>query len=302
MKQRAAAALAAILLLPLHPAGARGQIRASEHAVVAQTIDGTTITVEYSRPAARGRELFGATVPWGQPWTGANWATTIAADRDFRLGGRDVPAGKYSLWLIPRQTRWTLFLDPNARLFHVQRPDSTPAQIRVEVEPEQGPHVELLTWSFPAVSGDGATLRMQWGTTSVRLPIVVQPTRPVALTAEKRARYVGSYDMTIHERAGWPANGRLDVFEADGLLRARLPFPIHPGDELEFDLIPAGDDRFNAGLYRGGKLFNVEMGAALEFDVGGGRATAVRLRAIEGTVFMEGTRSSGDANPRADPR
>lgn len=290
MKQRAAAALAAILVLPLHATGGRAQIRGSEHAMVAQTIDGTTITVEYSRPAARGRELFGATVPWGRPWTGANWATTLEADRDFRLAGRDVPAGKYSVWLIPRQTQWTVFLDPNARLFHVQRPDSSPAQIRVEVEPELGPHVELLTWSFPAVSGDGATLRMQWGTTSVLLPIVVQPTKPVALTAEKRARYVGSFDLTIRQRPGWPASGRLDVFEANGLLRGRLPFSIHPGDELEFDLIPAGDDRFNAGLYRDGKLFNVEMGATLEFEPSGDRATAVRLRAIDGTVVMDGKR------------
>jgi hypothetical protein len=101
---------------------------------------------------------------------------------------------------------------------------------------------------------------------------------------------VGSYDMTIRQRPGWPASGRLDVFEANGLLRGRLPFSIHPGDELEFDLIPAGDDRFNAGLYRDGKLFNVEMGATLEFDASGDRATAVRLRTIDGTVVIDGKR------------
>ncbi len=79
-----------------------------------------------------------------------------------------------------------------------------------------------------------------------------------------------------------------------------MPFPIHPGDALEFDLVPAGEDRFNAGLYRDGKLFNVEMGAALEFDFSGERASAVRLRGIEGTVFMEGKRSAGaEGNRRA---
>ncbi len=141
---------------------------------------------------------------------------------------------------------------------------------------------------------------MQWGTTAVTLPIVVQPTRPVALSAEKRARYVGGYDMTIVEGMGWPTSGRLEVIEASGSLRGRLPFPIHPGDALEFDLVPAGEDRFNAGLYRDGKLFNVEMGAALEFDVSGERASAVRLRGIEGTVFMEGKRSAGaEGNRRA---
>ena len=77
----------------------------------------------------------------------------------------------------------------------------------------------------------------------------------------------------------------------DGLLRGRLPFSIHPGDELEFDLVPAGDQRFNAGLYRDGKLFNIEMGASFEFDLDGERATTVRLGGIEGTVFGTGMRS-----------
>jgi hypothetical protein len=72
----------------------------SEHAVVAQTVAGTTITVEYYRPQARGRDsLLGKVVKWGGRWTpGANWATTIEVDRDVRLNGEGLfpvvrPAG-----------------------------------------------------------------------------------------------------------------------------------------------------------------------------------------------------------------
>ncbi len=62
----------------------------SEHAVTAQTVAGTTITVEYYRPLARGRDsLFGKVVKWGDHWTpGANWATTIEVDHDVRRSGR----------------------------------------------------------------------------------------------------------------------------------------------------------------------------------------------------------------------
>lgn len=285
--------LSACALIALVTAGdAPAQIRGSELAGVMQVIDGTRIALEYSRPAARGRTLFGETVAWDRPWTGANWATTLETDKAIRLNGADVPAGKYSVWLIPRQGRWTVVLDPDHKLFHFQKPDSTAAQIRFAATPEQTTHTEMVTWSFPAVSGDGATLRFQWGTTALPLQVVVQPTRPVALAAEDRARFVGSYALTIPPGLGWPTSGQLDVFERNGMLRGRMNFPIHPGDELEFDLIPAGQNRLSAGLYRDGKLFNVEMGGTFEFDAEGERASVVRLRGIEGSVFFEGARTA----------
>ncbi|HEX6307548.1 MAG TPA: DUF2911 domain-containing protein [Longimicrobiales bacterium] len=267
------------------------QIRGSEAAVVSQTIDGTVITIEYSRPRAAGRTLFGELVPWGQAWTGANWATTLELSRDARLNGTDVAAGKYSVWWVPQPDRWTMLLDRNAKLFHFQKPTPGPEHIRIEVEPRQAEHVEQLTWSFPAVTGDAGTVQMQWGTTVAPVQIVVQPTKPVALGPEDRAAYVGTYELEVMEGIGWPTSARLEIYESGGILRGRLPFPIHPGDELEFDLVPAGEKRMSAGLYRGGKLFNIEMGATFEFDVDGDRATAVRLRGIEGTVFANGRRA-----------
>lgn len=268
------------------------QIQASEHAVVAQTIDGTTITLEYSRPVARGRALFGELVPWGVVWTpGANWATILDTDSDIRLNGVEVPAGRYSVWAIPRPDRFTITLNPEDSIFHFVKPDSTAEQIHVSAETEEGPHAEMLTWSFPMVRGDGAVLRFQWGTTVVPLDVIVPPSQPLAMDAEARALYVGSYEMKFMEGIGWPATGTLEVFEEDGALRGRLPFPIHPNDELEFDLVPAGGGRFNPGLYRGDQLFTIEMGANFDFDVGPDRATAVRILGPQGTVFAQGERS-----------
>lgn len=284
---------AALVVIPAAADPAAAQIRGSEPAVVAQTIDGTTLTIEYSRPRAAGRALFGELVPYGEPWTGANWATTLELDRGVRLNGTEVPAGKYSLWWVPDADRWTLILDPNAELFHFQKPGPSPEQIRLEAEPATVAHTEILTWSFPAVSGDAATLQMQWGTTALPLQVIVQPTRPVALAPEVRRAYVGSFDLEVMEGIGWPTSARFEIWEEGDILRARLPFPFHPGDELEFDMVPAGTDRFQAGLYRDGQLFNVEMGGTFEFDVDGERAGAVRLRGIEGSIFASGTRADG---------
>ena len=75
---------AAIALVTALPAGAQAQVMASEHGMVQQRVDGTTITIEYYRPQRRGRDnLFGGVVKWGSTWTpGANWATTLDVDHD----------------------------------------------------------------------------------------------------------------------------------------------------------------------------------------------------------------------------
>src|SRR5205085_11148207 len=112
-------------------------IRASEIGMLAQTIDGTKITVEYSRPRARGRDtLFGTKfVQWGETWTpGANWATTLDVDKPVTLNGKAVAKGKYSVWMIVRKgSEWTVVLDPRAHRYHEDRPDSIAAQIRFPV-------------------------------------------------------------------------------------------------------------------------------------------------------------------------
>lgn len=291
---RVAVCAAALSTLAL-PARGHAQIRGSELGTVSQTIDGTTMTLAYSRPTARGRDLFGALVPWDVVWTpGANWATTFATDKDVRLGGVDVPAGTYSVWMIPRQGAWTLTLNPEAKLFHFQKPDSADGQIHIAVETRKAPHVEMLTWSFPTVSGDGAVLQMQWGSTAVPVDVVVQPTKPTRLAAEDIAQYVGRYELKVMEGIGYPTDAWLEVTEEDGVLRGRMPFPVHHGDELAFDMVPAGMHRFNPGLYHDGELFNIEVGVSFEFDVDG-QARAVVFRGIEGTAFGRGERTDADS-------
>jgi hypothetical protein len=293
MMPRATLALFALAVPLLRPTPAAAQIQASEHAIVAQTVDGTTITLEYSRPQVRGRELFGSLVPWGVVWTpGANWATTLEVDADMKLNGTEVPAGKYSVWAIPRPERFTVTLNPEPRIFHFMKPDSTSEQIHVSAEPQEGPHVEMLTWSFPEVTGDAATLRMEWGTTALDLQVLAPPSRPVALSAEQRSLYIGEYEVALTEGIGWPTSGALEVYEQDGRLRGTFPFPMHPGDELDFDMVPAGRDLFNPGLFHDGELFNIEMGVIFDFsEMDDDRAIAVSMRSANGFFLGEGPRA-----------
>ncbi len=83
------------------------------------------ITIDYGQPHARGREIFGGLVPYGEVWRlGANWATRLTVDFDVRFGDLDVPRGEYTLFMLPhadggelivsRQTRhWGTDYDPS---------------------------------------------------------------------------------------------------------------------------------------------------------------------------------------------
>src|SRR5450755_2210824 len=73
--------------------------------------DGKTVTVAYSSPRAKGRKVYGGLVPFGKVWrAGANEATTFVTTADLDVGGTAVPAGSYTLFALPDQSKWALVI------------------------------------------------------------------------------------------------------------------------------------------------------------------------------------------------
>jgi hypothetical protein len=163
---------AAVCALPT-PARAQGY-PFSQRGTTIQHVAHTTITVEYGRPIARGRALFGQLVPWDSVWhPGADSATRIVLDHPVQLEGHEVKAGEYSLWLIPRADRpWTVILSRAAHTFHKPYPGAARDAYRFDVTPEHGAHMESLAIYFPSVVRANAVLRIHWGETIV--PIRLQ--------------------------------------------------------------------------------------------------------------------------------
>jgi hypothetical protein len=137
--------------------------------------------VTYGRPVARGRTLFGdsAVVRWNRIWNpGADSATLIAFDRDVQFEGRDVKAGEYTMWLLPRASgTWTFILSRAAHVFHTPYPGDQLDVLRLEITPERGAHMETMAIYFPVVNRDEAELRIHWGETILPLKIKA-PYRP----------------------------------------------------------------------------------------------------------------------------
>ncbi len=145
----------------------------SQRGTVTQMVAFTSISIEYGRPVARGRALFGALVPWDSVWhPGADSATRIRFSRDVLVEGHPLRAGEYSLWLIPREhAPWTVIFSRAAHVFHKPYPGAMRDALRVDVTPERASHVDSFTIYFPSVLRDEATLRLHWGETAVPIRI-----------------------------------------------------------------------------------------------------------------------------------
>jgi len=145
----------------------------SQRGTVSQMVALTAFEIEYGRPTARGRALFGALVPWDSIWhPGADSATRVSISHDIVLEGHALKAGDYSLWLIPRaRAPWTVILNRTAHTFHKPYPGSATDVLRFDVSPAPASHVETLAIYFPMVLKDEAVLRVHWGETALDLKI-----------------------------------------------------------------------------------------------------------------------------------
>jgi hypothetical protein len=73
---------------------------------------GKTIKTDYSSPRMKGRKIYGDLVPFGEVWrTGANEATTFVSSADVVVGGKNVPAGSYTIFTVPTADKWTLIIN-----------------------------------------------------------------------------------------------------------------------------------------------------------------------------------------------
>jgi len=168
--------LAALLVVSVTAPAAAQQPRASQRGTVSQTIHTTNITITYDRPVARGRVLFGdgGIVVYDALWTpGANRATILEVSGDVRIADKPVPAGKYSVWTIPRADQWTFILNRVWDTQHAIYPGDDDDMLRIAVVPVAGAHMETLAYYFPVVGPYNAVLHIHWGELVLPIPIDV---------------------------------------------------------------------------------------------------------------------------------
>lgn len=185
--------------------------RPSQKASVMQTIGVTDLTITYSRPAVKGRRIWGdplpATpgaangtstlddqnarpkdapiVPYGHVWrTGANEATTFSVTDDVLINGQKLPAGDYSLHTIPGRDEWTIIFNSVAQQWGSFNYDEKKDALRIKVKPQTvADNQEWLLYSIPVVTPNSAQVVVRWE--KVAVPFTVEVPNVEALMRAK---------------------------------------------------------------------------------------------------------------------
>lgn len=172
--------LAAVFVVAAIVLGCRGAARAqggraSPHESTMATVDGSAMSIEYGRPFTRGRTIFGRLVPYGEVWCpGADEATMLSTSRPLRLGPLTVPAGEYSLWILPTEGAWTLVVNKEAHTFHTSHRGSRDLG-RVAMQTRTLPSlVDQLTFVIEQnAPAPGGRLVMSWATMEASVSFLV---------------------------------------------------------------------------------------------------------------------------------
>ncbi len=133
---------------------------------------GKKVTIDDSRPSAKGRQVMGGLVPYGSVWrTGANEATSLKTDTDLVIGGTTVPAGSYTLYSLATENSWKLIINKQTGQWGTEyNADQDLARIDMKVTP-LSQSVEQFTISFDKKSGDTAQLNLQWAKTQASVEV-----------------------------------------------------------------------------------------------------------------------------------
>ena len=146
----------------------------SPHVKSEWTIDGANLSITYGRPSLKGRTMGKDVDPYaGKEWrTGADEATTLTTDKALKFGTLAVPAGTYTLYTIPTDKGWNLIVSKKTGQWGIPYPAGQDlGRAPMTVAKTTAP-VEQLTFSVDDTPA-GGTLRIEWGTTSARIPFTV---------------------------------------------------------------------------------------------------------------------------------
>jgi hypothetical protein len=138
--------------------------RPSPPAELATTVDGLSILINYSQPAVKGRTIGKDIAPYGEVWrTGANEATTFEINRDVKIEGKELKAGKYSLFTIPGEKEWVIIFNSQPTQWGAYKYDESKDVLRVTVPSIKAKNfTERMTFGYN--SGD---IVLMWADTQV---------------------------------------------------------------------------------------------------------------------------------------
>jgi hypothetical protein len=194
--------------------------RVSPKAMVSQTVGLTDVTITYCRPGVKGRVIWGGLVPYDQVWrTGANEATTITFTDDVTIDGNKLPAGTYGLFTIPGKDEWTVIFSKGAKQWGAFSYKQADDALRIKVKPHADEFRQLMTFWFPSVSTEAATVALSWDKLTVPFTIKVDTIDRVLASARKAVAEAKPDDWrTAYRAAAFCLDNNVNLSEAKAWL------------------------------------------------------------------------------------
>jgi hypothetical protein len=181
-----------------------------------QEVGLTKVEVEYSRPSAKGRKIFGELVRFGEMWrTGANASTKVSFADDITVGGKTLPKGTYALYTIPNEKSWTVIFYKNTTFGGVPGDKYTEDDVaaKLEVVPQKlTEKVETFTINLNNTTNNGGDLDLTWENTKVAIPFTV-PTESKVL-ADIKTQMEGPSANTYYQAARYYLEEKKDMKQA----------------------------------------------------------------------------------------
>lgn len=178
--------------------------KASPAATVTQEVGFTTIGIDYSRPAARGRKIFGDLVPYGRIWrVGANASTKITVDFEIQVMGNKLPVGTYALYAFPEEDEWEIVFHKNITYWGDGRKEYNAEEdvFRIALKPEESSaYHENFLIAFDSITHDSASLNLYWAHTKISIPMTVNTHELMEQKIEERLSHQAK-PQTYYEAA-----------------------------------------------------------------------------------------------------
>lgn len=137
----------------------------------------TDISIEYYRPSAKGRTVFGDVVPFGKIWrTGANGATKMTFGENVKIQGKDVPAGTYAIYTIPNKDNWEVLIYKDLKLggnVNDYKQENELIRFTVPVV-NMNDHIETFTVNVANIQASSCAIELTWEKTKISFNVVAE--------------------------------------------------------------------------------------------------------------------------------